>query len=108
MKRVQVVTHNITPSFYWASSLASPSSVLKLPNSASDDFKLLEKLLKGKESRNYKSSGASDLCRICASSFAIRLRNLGKTSFISTGNIFQRCYSCFAENLHLTCFEILH
>ena len=31
MKRVQVVTHNITPSFYWASSLASPSSVLKFP-----------------------------------------------------------------------------
>ena len=55
-----------------------------------------------KRGRKPKWSGASDLCRICASCFAIRLRILGKTPFISgkRENIFRGCYSCLAENLH--------
>ena len=41
-----------------------------------------------KKGRKPKESGPSDFCRICACSLAIRLPNGGKTSFISTENLF--------------------
>ena len=41
-----------------------------------------------KRERKPESSGPSDFCRICACSFAIRLGNFGKTSYISTENLF--------------------
>ena len=74
-----------------------------------------------KSGRKPKLSAPSDFCRICVSSFAILLGNLGKTSYISAGNIFRRCYTVWhssttmsvtqllAENLHsITCFGILY
>ena len=42
--------------------------------------------------RKPKTSGPSDFCRLCASSFAIRLRNLGKASCICAENLFRRCW----------------
>ena len=41
-----------------------------------------------KKGRKPKESCPSDFCRICACSLAIRLPNGGKTSFISTENLF--------------------
>ncbi len=41
-----------------------------------------------KRGRKPKSSGPSDFCKICGCSFAIRLGNFGKTSYISTENLF--------------------
>lgn len=43
-----------------------------------------------KKRQKAKSSGPSDFCRICGCSFAIRLGNFGKTSYISTENLFVR------------------
>ena len=43
-----------------------------------------------KKRQKAKSSVPSDYCRICGCSFAIRLGNFGKTSYISTENLFVR------------------
>ena len=43
-----------------------------------------------KKRQKAKSSGPSDVCRICGCSFAIRLGNFCKTSYISTENLFVR------------------
>ena len=40
-----------------------------------------------KKRQKAKSSGPFDFCRICGCSFAIRLGNFGKTSYISTENL---------------------
>jgi len=74
-----------------------------------------------KRGRKPKSSAPSNFCRICASSFAICLGNLGETSYLSAGNIFWRCYTVWhspttmsktqllAENLYsITYFGILY
>ena len=46
-------------------------------------------------------SGPCDFCRICACSFAIRLRNLGKMSrdHICTENLFRRCCTVVCNQL---------
>ena len=41
-----------------------------------------------KKRQKAKSRGPSDFCRICGCSFAIRLGNFSKTSYISTENLF--------------------
>jgi len=46
-----------------------------------------------KRGKKPKSNGLSDFCRICACSFAIRLGNFSKTSYISADNFFRRCYT---------------
>jgi len=73
-----------------------------------------------KRGRKPKSSIPSDFCRICASSFATHIGNFNTTSYVSAGNMFQRCYTVWhssttmsmtqllAENLQsITCFGIL-